>query len=109
MYGFHINGFVINLLLTPGGVASLGADRTFYLHIAYLTAFFLVVYLLGVRLLPLHRLLAGLSRQSLRTAAVVFAAVLLQGALYAHAHLIGNTAVLTAADRLFLFQPLVHA
>lgn len=26
MYGFHINGFVINLVSTPGGIESLGAD-----------------------------------------------------------------------------------
>lgn len=26
MYGFHINGFVINLVITPGGIDSLGAD-----------------------------------------------------------------------------------
>jgi len=25
MYGFHINGFVVNLVLTPGGIESLGA------------------------------------------------------------------------------------
>lgn len=27
MYGFHINGFVIDLVLTPGGIAALGAGR----------------------------------------------------------------------------------
>ncbi|WP_246167770.1 sulfatase-like hydrolase/transferase [Propionivibrio limicola] len=26
MYGFHINGFVVDLVLTPGGIASLGAS-----------------------------------------------------------------------------------
>lgn len=26
LYGFHINGFVVNLLLTPGGIDSLGAS-----------------------------------------------------------------------------------
>jgi len=26
IYGFHINGFVLNLLLTPGGIDSLGGD-----------------------------------------------------------------------------------
>ena len=35
MYGFHVNGFVWNLVLTPGGIESLGADpaaeRTFAL------------------------------------------------------------------------------
>ena len=28
MYGFHINGFVLNILRTPGGVESLGADSS---------------------------------------------------------------------------------
>lgn len=28
MYGFHINGFVVDLVLTPGGIASLGATRS---------------------------------------------------------------------------------
>jgi hypothetical protein len=26
MYGFHINGFVVDLVFTPGGIDSLGAD-----------------------------------------------------------------------------------
>src|SRR5262245_39629912 len=26
LYGFHINGFVVNLILTPGGLDSLGGD-----------------------------------------------------------------------------------
>lgn len=28
MYGFHINGFVVNLVFTPGGIASLGAGSS---------------------------------------------------------------------------------
>ena len=28
MYGFHINGFVLDLVLTPGGIASLGASQS---------------------------------------------------------------------------------
>ena len=28
MYGFHINGFVIDLVTTPGGIASLGASTS---------------------------------------------------------------------------------
>jgi membrane-anchored protein YejM (alkaline phosphatase superfamily) len=26
IYGFHVNGFVVNLLVTPGGIASMGGD-----------------------------------------------------------------------------------
>ena len=28
MYGFHINGFVLDLVFAPGGIASLGASRS---------------------------------------------------------------------------------
>lgn len=30
MYGFHINGFVVDLVLTPGGIAALGAGPSTY-------------------------------------------------------------------------------
>jgi len=28
LYGFHVNGFVLNLIMTPGGIESLGASAT---------------------------------------------------------------------------------
>lgn len=31
LYGFHVNGFVINLLVTPGGIDSLGGSRETFL------------------------------------------------------------------------------
>ena len=41
LYGFHINGFVLNLLLTPGGVDSLDASpAAFWFAVAVLIAFF---------------------------------------------------------------------
>lgn len=38
MYGFHINGFVVDLVLTPGGIASLGASRSTQLTAALVVA-----------------------------------------------------------------------
>jgi membrane-anchored protein YejM (alkaline phosphatase superfamily) len=32
MYGFHINGFVVDLVMTPGGIASLGASAEHPAH-----------------------------------------------------------------------------
>jgi membrane-anchored protein YejM (alkaline phosphatase superfamily) len=43
LYGFHINGFVINLVLTPGGLDSLGADARTNLGIALLITVLLLV------------------------------------------------------------------
>lgn len=44
MYGFHINGFVLDLVLAPGGIASLGASRS-----TELTATLLVVALFALQ------------------------------------------------------------
>ena len=41
MYGFHINGFVVDLVFSPGGIASLGASRS-----TELTASLIVIGLL---------------------------------------------------------------
>lgn len=44
MYGFHINGFVVDLVMTPGGIASLGATAS-----TELTAILIVAALLAVQ------------------------------------------------------------
>ena len=44
MYGFHINGFVIDLVLTPGGIASLGANLQ-----TQLTATLLIASMIAVQ------------------------------------------------------------
>lgn len=44
MYGFHINGFVLDLVFTPGGIASLGASRS-----TELTATLVVIALLALQ------------------------------------------------------------
>lgn len=44
MYGFHINGFVLDLVLAPGGIASLGASLS-----TQITAALIVIGLLGMQ------------------------------------------------------------
>ena len=53
MYGFHINGFVVDLVVTPGGIASLGATRS-----TELTAVLIVAALLAVQGLAYYWLVA---------------------------------------------------
>ncbi len=38
LYNFHFNGFVLNLLMTPGGIESLGGGRDSYISSALLVA-----------------------------------------------------------------------
>jgi membrane-anchored protein YejM (alkaline phosphatase superfamily) len=45
LYGFHINGFVVNLVLTPGGLDSLGGDTK--------TNFGIVLIIIALMLMPL--------------------------------------------------------
>lgn len=54
MYGFHINGFVLDLVLTPGGIASLGANLSTQITAALIVAALLLMqaaayYLTAVR------------------------------------------------------------
>lgn len=54
MYGFHINGFVLDLVLTPGGIASLGASLSTQITAALIVAALLLMqaaayYLTAVR------------------------------------------------------------
>ncbi|NJD35715.1 MAG: DUF3413 domain-containing protein [Betaproteobacteria bacterium] len=53
MYGFHINGFVVDLVFTPGGIAALGATRS-----TELTATLIVMALLALQGLAYYWLVA---------------------------------------------------
>jgi membrane-anchored protein YejM (alkaline phosphatase superfamily) len=53
MYGFHINGFVVDLVFTPGGIAAMGATRS-----TELTATLIVAALLALQGLAYYWLVA---------------------------------------------------
>ena len=111
IFGFHINGFVLNLLETPGGVASMGGDRrstllfsAIALGFAALQGSLLVLSLRGarresapLRWLPPRRVVALVLALLLVTAAERFG--------YAVSHLRGYTPVLDSATVLPLYRP----
>jgi membrane-anchored protein YejM (alkaline phosphatase superfamily) len=51
LYGFHLNGFVWNLLTTPGGIAAMGASHAAYATLATLAAVIVAVEAGGLVLL----------------------------------------------------------
>ncbi len=65
LYGFHINAFVINLLMTPGGVESMGGGQQTYISAATTVitiitlhvALYLAVYKFHYHLSPSRRIL----------------------------------------------------
>lgn len=111
LFGFHVNGFVVNLLLTPGGIDSLGDDgparAAFALRAALLLAAPFAFWWAAAR----WRLLGGaLDRLPvLRTRYALLAFLVLtvgERGLYAVSHLQGYTPVLAAAEAVWLYQPL---
>lgn len=56
LFGFFINGFVLNLIMTPGGIESMGGSDTSNNQILMILGSFILLQ--GVLLLALHRLLS---------------------------------------------------
>jgi membrane-anchored protein YejM (alkaline phosphatase superfamily) len=103
LYAFHINGFVWNLLTTPGGFESLGADQTNIFvtlsYIAVLASVHLVGLYLALKIPKLH----------IPTSAVVMlflAATLTERAVYGYSKASLYGPILDRGDALFLYQPM---
>lgn len=108
MYGFHINGFVIDLATTPGGIAALGADGTTKLTAALIVALLVAAqaaaYAWAVRRSPPE---AAAGRNPWRWA---LPALLLLGAgervAYAYSAAANYQPILFASEHYPLYQPL---
>ncbi|GAB3291885.1 sulfatase-like hydrolase/transferase [Parahaliea aestuarii] len=103
MYGFHINGFVWNLLTTPGGIASMGGSASAELT-AMLLAFALVLVEAG--------LMYGLARRTPaqhwpwgRFIACVLCVMIAERVVYGVSHLTAYRPVLAAAREVPFYQP----
>jgi len=83
LYGFHLNGMVLNLVLTPGGVDSMAAGMSTYLVFAAIVVGLLAVQaglLVAVLRIPKLRRLGEGKLTARRAALLVAAVVLLVGA-----------------------------
>ena len=108
LYGFHINGFVLNLLVTPGGIDSLGASpASYWLAVAIAISIFA---LHGFWLwIASHNTLSMPMRRASVMALVVGLVSLVLGekAIYAVGDATINGAVLQQAARVPLYVPVV--
>jgi membrane-anchored protein YejM (alkaline phosphatase superfamily) len=109
-YGFHLNGFVWNLVVTPGGLESLGGSAATWATFGLVTSGIVAVQaaLLAALLkaTPVKRLLDGLfrPRRLLALAALIVALAATQAGAYAHAHATGFFPVLVASEAFPFFQ-----
>lgn len=100
LYQYHFNGFVWNLLTTPGGIAALGATAATERSIALQVALLLLATAAAMWLV--HRLAAGGRTVSRRLAAQLMTGLVLllvvEEVVYAHSTYTGREDLLEAAD-----------
>ena len=99
MYGFHINGFVLDLVLSPGGIASLGASLS-----TQLTAALIIVTLIGMQALTYWFVQRGaptlnISRRWRWLLVVLAFATLGERMAYAYSAAINYQPILFASER----------
>lgn len=109
LYGFHINGFVVNLVLTPGGIESMGSSQSFYLTIAKVLLAALVLFFSLILFFPIERLLPQTLMGVRFWAGVFMLTFLAQGASYALAAYRYDKSVLGIADRVAFHVPVTAA
>jgi len=103
LYAFHINSFVWNLLTTPGGIESLGADQTNVMLILSYVGALLSVHIISLFLsikLPFFQLTAT------QAVLIFLAATLFERGIYgiSRAELYGP--VMDRGDAMPLYQPM---
>jgi len=103
LYGFHLNGFVWNLLTTPGGIASMGGSDGTYLAVAGG----------GALVVGLQAVLMWLGRRSVPVARWVVVVLVLcmigERVGYGLSDLNGYQPVLVAARSIPFYQPATFA
>lgn len=109
MYGFHINGFVLDLVLAPGGIASLGASRSTELTAtAVVIAFFLMqgaLYFLTLRKKPPFGVWP-VALSGRRLLVIVLCLTLGERVAYGFSHAANFQPILFASERYPLYLPM---
>jgi hypothetical protein len=104
LYGFHLNGFVWNLVTTPGGMASLEASNETWRTVAVAVAVIFGAVLALLTWLQRRGVLARRHRTWAIFAAVV-AIIICDKGLYGYADLSGNGRMLRASGLFPFYQP----
>ena len=115
MYGFHLNGFVWNLIVTQGGIQSMGADTRTTVFFLLIALGFLILQItlliLLVRVRRFEKFAHAAFRKKITTPAIALVVLLFlfQALTYGFSSIYGFVPVLSAARVFPLFQPVTFA
>ncbi len=104
MYGFYFNFFVLNLLMTPGGVEAMGVSASTNLTLALVVLALAIGVWVLLRFVPFERLWTRRLRVSYLVSGFI-GVFLLQGSWYAWSEFHYDRAVLQIADRIIWYMP----
>lgn len=110
LYGFHLNGFVWNLVFARGGLDSLGGSRnttfTFSLIMLGFVVLQTILYLLAAKFAPLRRAERAVVRRRWVALSIMIVLAVSAQVTYGLSYLRGYTPVLMASNTLPLFFPI---
>ena len=112
MYDFHINGFVWNLVTTPGGIESMGGDPSTTLSfILIITGFLILQSLLLILMLNVRKFenfsQRVFSKRHVNIAIIIFTLLgLFQGAAYGISYARSYDPILTSSEAFPLYIPI---
>lgn len=111
-FNFHINGFVLNLILTPGGIESMGGDTISFITFGAIIGGFLLLQILVLFLLsflkPIRRSCLNLfnRRRLILSSAALLILMVLQSIAYGVSNLYAYAPVMTTTDVFPCYIPL---
>lgn len=104
MFGFYFNYFVLNLLMTPGGVEAMGVSTSTNVALAMAVLAIAVIMGVLVRFIPLERGVPQRLR-ALSLVPVFFVLLLVQSGWYAWSEYRFDRDILATADRIIWYVP----
>jgi len=109
LYGFHINGFVLNLIATPGGLASLEASSATWWTVGGALVATFAAIAAALEVWRRRSAWGPLRRSAARNVVVALVAIVLgDKLLYGYADLTGHGETLRASGLFPFYQPLTY-
>lgn len=105
IYGFYINGFVLNILLTPGGIGALGLNGSFFVTLSTASLALVAIYTALILHAPLENIKSLSPGRRLGFISIV-AIFLIQAVIYSFSEHTGNLSILKSSQKIAWYIPI---